>query len=596
MQNSINLQSEESEIFTGDSSIRANDKPSDSILQTIPALAGRYKYLQQIGSGAQGEIYKARNIKTGKLVAVKQLRIDQIENWKAYDLFEREANALANLNIAGVAKFYEAGKCFDADPPYAYIVQELIDGVSLESHMRSGSRWTLAQTFNIATQILDILENLHHSNPPVIHRDLKPGNIMIGEQNGKPKVYLVDFGAVANPVVQGGGSTIAGTFGYMPPEQLMGKPGPESDLYALAATVVYMLSGVSPADIQTLEFRLVIEPHLQSFPPAVMHLLGRMLEPAVKDRLTDYNEIRQQFRSFSNSIFNEPAKDTDNFYASAGYISQFKSVHTLWDNGNLKLWSALPAQTPRSIPDDIMLIEDVDLKSHRSILGTKLVTSGQAAGGCVKALVLLTIVPLILLCLATSFRSVNNGIDLLKLLLYLPVVIVMLGAFIWLAYGCPEFKSSLKLPAHKSTSPDIYIQRNMLLREGQKTIATVVSVQYQPNSGNSIEPCNYSGSQFNGYYMHDIPCYRITYKFNPPDDSLSEDLFHRIVVHRDPGKHLQPGDPLPILYRIDSKYNHKVYSMPYPFAASDVDNYKDIICYSSNGCIVDLEQTAPIEA
>ncbi len=566
----------------------------DAIVPSIPALKGKYEYIQQIGSGAQGDIYKARHLKDGKLVAIKQLRIDQIENWKAYDLFDREANVLAKLNIDGVAKFYEAGKCFDANPPYAYIVQELIDGISLESHMHSGRRWTLAQTFDIAIQILDILEKLHHADPPIIHRDLKPGNIMICQNALKDKVYLIDFGAVANPLVQGGGSTIAGTFGFMPPEQLMGKPGPESDLYALAATVVYMLSGVSPADMQTLEFRLVIEPHLQSYPPAVMHLLGRMLEPTANKRLTDYKEIRQQFYNFSQSIFIEQLNDTDDFYTSSEYIPQFKSVKTLWDNGNLKLWSALPSQTPRNIPDGIMLIESQDLKSHHSIAGKHLVTKDDA-GGCVKVFATFTLIPMIFGCLFGAYLSISeDGItiyELLKILLFAPFVVLPLGLILWLVYGSPKFKSYAMLPAREFTSTNTYFERNKLLLSGQKTIATVVSVHYQPNSGDYTEQCNYRNSPYNGLYIHDNPCYIITYKFNPPNDSLADDLFHHIIVHREPGKHLQPGDPLPILYRIDPLDNRKVYSMPYPFASCDVENYREIICCSENGVIMNQEFT-----
>ena len=138
-----------------------------------PALAAKYEILCQLGEGTQGKVYKARDRNSGDEVAIKQLNIGQLENWKAYDLFAREAEVLSRLYVRGVARFYEAVECLDGDAPCAFLVQELIDGESLETAMKSGHRWSLSRVFEIALEILDILEQLHHSDPPVIHRDLK---------------------------------------------------------------------------------------------------------------------------------------------------------------------------------------------------------------------------------------------------------------------------------------------------------------------------------------------------------------------------------------------------------------------------------------
>ena len=574
--------------------IQSHDYPEvcqnadSSGILTPSSLAGKYTFLQQIGSGAQGNIYKARNRKTGELVAIKQLRIDQVENWKAYDLFEREAKVLSQLNIPGVAKFYEAMNCLDDDPPCAYIVQELIEGVSLESHLRSGQRWTLSKSFAIAIQILDILEKLHHSNPPVIHRDLKPNNIMICQRDGVEQVYLIDFGAVANPIVQSGGSTVAGTFGYMPPEQLMGKPGPESDIYALAATVVYMLSGVTPADMDTLEFRLVIEPHLQAFPEAVMHVLGRMLEPSVNNRLTDYEVIRQHFEHFSCANFTESDLNIDSFYISKDYMTQFKSIRTLWDNGNLKFWSALPSRTPRYVPDELEKATDVDLHSHRPIIRSQF-HSDMKTSGCTKVFATITLVPLLLLILFTGFLT-EAGFG--AIITVAAIVFPFLGWILWMAWGGGRFEANLKLPVHSPTDTKIYKLRNILLKRGQKTIATIVSIQYKPTNGDPGERWYCEGNpnpDGECEYIHSVPSFIITYKFNPPDDSLSEDLVHRITIHRSPDSHLHPGDPLPIIYSVNPKNKEKVYSMPFPFAMCDVENYADLICATVNGRICDCK-------
>ncbi len=599
------------------------DKVDPPVFLISSAVTDKYTILMQIGRGAQGNIYKARDRKTGELVAIKQLRIDQVENWKAYDLFEREANVLSQLNIPGVAKFYEAMSCLDDDPPCAYIVQELIEGVSLESHLRSGKRWTLAKSFEISIQILDILEKLHHSDPPVIHRDLKPSNIMICQKNGADQVYLIDFGAVANPIVQGGGSTVAGTYGYMPSEQLMGKPGPESDIYALAVTIVYMLSGVSPADMDLLEFRLVIEPHLQAFPEVIMHVLGRMLAPSAKDRLTDYQEIRRYFNNFIHSDFTENDLHSDAFYASKDYVRQIKSVRTLWDNGNLKLWSALPSQIPRNVPRELIKIEDAELCSHRSIMRA----SAELRIGDYRdvfryfykilfiiftsmiglAFFVLTIGIFVLLIYfyvkdKLDFFSVEGASATMGLVI--GIGISGLFAFFWFYL----FKNVWKdlwmenqklydkrandiLKAHRYTKKSVYKMRNLLMNSGQKTIATIVSIRYVPNNGKPGETYNYIGiAAQNGecVYIHTVPSFIVTYKFNPPNDSLSEELVHRTTIHRSSDSKLHLGDPLPILYKVDAIDKQKVYSMPFPFAMCDVENYEDLICYTVNGSICDM--------
>ena len=98
--------------------------------------------------------------------------------------------------------------------------------------LKAKHRFLDESIYDIIAQVLRILQSLHEHQPPVIHRDIKPSNLMLTPvDNGKYKVTLLDFGAVANPQIQTGGSTVAGTFGYMPPEQLMGQAQPGSDIY-----------------------------------------------------------------------------------------------------------------------------------------------------------------------------------------------------------------------------------------------------------------------------------------------------------------------------------------------------------------------------
>ena len=211
--------------------LHVKPKPQNDLQHQTPAsLQDRYCFIKQIGHGSQGKVFLAESRATGKRVAIKQLNIESVKNWKEYDLFHREADVLRSLDIRGIAKLYETIECLNDSQPCSYIVQEYIQGQTLNDMLISGHRFSITRVYQIILQLLDILEKLHSHNPPVIHRDIKPSNIILRPVDGDNyMVHLIDFGAVANPQVQSGGSTVAGTYGYMPPEQLTGKPQPANE-------------------------------------------------------------------------------------------------------------------------------------------------------------------------------------------------------------------------------------------------------------------------------------------------------------------------------------------------------------------------------
>ncbi len=125
------------------------------------------------------------------------------------------------------------------------IVQTLAEGQSLFDAVASGWKPTIDEAKDIAAQILEILIYLHALNPPVIHRDIKPQNIIINDDG---EIYLVDFGAVQDTYYTvTGGSTVVGTYGYMAPEQFRGQAYLSTDLYGLGTTLLYLLTGTDPA-------------------------------------------------------------------------------------------------------------------------------------------------------------------------------------------------------------------------------------------------------------------------------------------------------------------------------------------------------------
>jgi len=138
--------------------------------------------------------------------------------------------------------------------------------------------------------MLGVLDYLHTRAPPVLHRDIKPSNVIV-RPDGSP--VLVDFGAVRNVfhAPDESGSTVAGTYGYMPYEQLMGQASPASDLYALAATFLHLLTGRAPPEFMGDAGRLEVPASLPGGEP-LRRVLSQMLAPAPNDRFRSARDVR----------------------------------------------------------------------------------------------------------------------------------------------------------------------------------------------------------------------------------------------------------------------------------------------------------------
>ena len=214
-------------------------------------LDNRYRVRKVLGVGGMGRVYLSNDTRlANRPVAVKEMILgDGIAEKKAIEDFTREATVLARLSHPGIPTLID----HFAENSRHYMVMEFVAGGDLEKVIQqSGGKLGEDRTLRWARQILSVLEFLHAQNPPIVYRDLKPGNIMIDKDG---RAMLIDFG-IARFLPKGGRATQIGSPGYAPPEQYAGNIEPRSDLYSLAATMHHLLTGRDPA----------LEPPF-SFPP-----------------------------------------------------------------------------------------------------------------------------------------------------------------------------------------------------------------------------------------------------------------------------------------------------------------------------------------
>ncbi|ETT57185.1 Stk1 family PASTA domain-containing Ser/Thr kinase [Paenibacillus sp. FSL H8-0457] len=203
-------------------------------------LAGRYKIIERIGGGGMALVYKAQDILLNRNVAIKVLRQQFVHDEEFIRRFRREAQSAASLSHSNVVSIYDVGQEEDVH----YIVMEYIEGQNLNEIIKERAPLQVEEAVRIATQICDALGHAHHNQ--IIHRDIKPHNILIG-RNGRVKV--TDFGiarAVTSTTITQTGSVV-GSVHYFSPEHAKGVvTGEKSDLYSLGIVLYQMLTARLP--------------------------------------------------------------------------------------------------------------------------------------------------------------------------------------------------------------------------------------------------------------------------------------------------------------------------------------------------------------
>jgi hypothetical protein len=242
-----------------------------------------------LGSGGQGRTFEAWDHHAGQLVAAKEMSLASARDWKSVELFRRAAETLQRLHHPGIPRLVESFAEERGGVTFYYVVQERIDGETLAEALRRGERFDETAAREIAEQVLAVLSYLHAQSPPIIHRDLKPSNLMRREDGS---LVLIDFDLVRSVSRPEGGSTMAaGTSGFAPLEQYFGMPVPASDLYALGATLVALLSRLEPADLMPPgEHRVDFEGQV-AVSDGFAGVLAHLLEPEVSRRYQAAAEV-----------------------------------------------------------------------------------------------------------------------------------------------------------------------------------------------------------------------------------------------------------------------------------------------------------------
>ncbi len=245
-------------------------------------IGDRYAILEKLGQGGNSITYTAIDKKTNQQVAVKALSLTRLDDWKKIELFEREAKILQQLNHPAIPQYLDYFQTETETDIDFYIVQQLAPGQSLAHLISQGWQPDETKIKNIARQILEVLVYLQQLTPPVIHRDIKPQNIIYQPATGK--LFLVDFGAVQDTyhhTVMG--STVVGTYGYMAPEQYRGGAVLSTDLYSLGCTLLFLLTGESPAELPQKKLKIDFRNHV-NIKRDFANWIDKLIEPNIKNR------------------------------------------------------------------------------------------------------------------------------------------------------------------------------------------------------------------------------------------------------------------------------------------------------------------------
>ncbi len=280
------------------------NNPSDSIFcihcgQPIveeEKFIGSYQILRTLGRGGMGITYlvwdkNKTNQGAPSLSVLKEMKADMIRVPKARELFEREARVLKSLAHPNIPKYYD----FFVENNRKYLVMELIHGQNLEDLIRQRGAINSERAIEWMIQLCLVLDYLHNLQPPLIHRDVKPANLILRNLDGR--LMLLDFGAVKE--LGTSLNTRIGVEGYSAPEQYSGKPCVQSDIYGVGTTIVFLLTGKTPMQYYRYE-KNKYEIDIASIPnlsDKLGDVIRKACQPNPSDRHQSAKELLESLRA-----------------------------------------------------------------------------------------------------------------------------------------------------------------------------------------------------------------------------------------------------------------------------------------------------------
>ncbi|MDJ0675926.1 MAG: protein kinase [Calothrix sp. MO_167.B42] len=270
-------------------------------------LNNRYRVIHSLGSGGFGETFLAEDTQmpSQRRCVIKQLRPIQ-DNPQVYELvkqrFQREAAILEELG-EGSSRIPRLYAYFTENSQF-YLVQEYIEGQTLTTKLQTQGVMSEVALKQLLINILPILDYVHSKG--IVHRDIKPDNIIIQNRDGKP--ILIDFGAVKETlgtiITPSGNSTksiVIGTPGFMPSEQSVGRPMFASDIYSLGLTAIYLLTGKMPQELATDPSTggILWRQYAPNLTPTFGSVLDRAIQFNARDRFASATEMLQVLQTGS---------------------------------------------------------------------------------------------------------------------------------------------------------------------------------------------------------------------------------------------------------------------------------------------------------
>ncbi|MEI7455090.1 MAG: serine/threonine-protein kinase [Nitrosomonadales bacterium] len=384
---------------------------------------GRYEVISELGQGAMGVVYKARDPLIDRVVAIKTINLGMAqEEMDEYEgRFYQEARAAGRLNHPNIVTIYDVGKSGDI----AYIAMEFLEGCELRDLIRDNGKLPVDQVLDIVAQVASGLAYAHEHE--IVHRDIKPSNIMV-IQDGHVKITDFGIARMASSAVRTQTGMVLGSPKYMSPEQVLGKTiDQRSDIFSLGVMLYEMLTGESPfmgenvnaIMFQTLNTTPVAPAKLNSRVPDMLNfIVAKALAKELDDRYqnakdfaTDLRACRDTLprteqpidiqrgdrRKLAGVVVNDRRQDTDQLepaVATLGLSSVFDS-----NEATMRL-----AALTTSSEDMDELSKTLKLKSHAAPVKTSRPVSqaSPAAGGSFKLLVLLLTVLVLIVLIYTK--------------------------------------------------------------------------------------------------------------------------------------------------------------------------------------------------